>query len=238
MKAHLPVLALLALALPATAVAAARPPAAFEASYGVLRNGSMMGEATIRFQRLPNGIWQLRSQTRGNAGLAALAGASVDENSLLRWNTRGPETINYTYQQDVAWRNRQRSLTVNPARGTAISTSNDESTPLAYQPGMLDRQAVTVALMADLAEGAQDELSYPVAERRGIGEHRFRIYPPAPLQTALGTRTAIQVERLRDTPDGRRTTIWFGVEDGYVPLRIRQVEDDGETIEMRINQLR
>jgi hypothetical protein len=46
------------------------------------------------------------------------------------------------------------------------------------------------------------------------------------------------VERIRESGNGRSTTLWLGPERNFVPLRILQREPDGETIEMRIVSLR
>ena len=46
------------------------------------------------------------------------------------------------------------------------------------------------------------------------------------------------INPVRDSGDGRSTTLWLAQDRGFVPLRIVQKEADGETVEMRITSLR
>jgi len=49
---------------------------------------------------------------------------------------------------------------------------------------------------------------------------------------------AVRVERIRDDDSGRITKIWFARERGWLPLRIKQYESNGETLDMRITAIR
>jgi len=66
----------------------------------------------------------------------------------------------------------------------------------------------------------------------------YRVAPPERLNTALGAQRVVRVERIRETSNGRTTTLWLGQDKNFVPLRILQKEPDGETIEMRITSIR
>jgi hypothetical protein len=44
----------------------------------------------------------------------------------------------------------------------------------------------------------------------------------------------LRIERRREDASGRTTVLWLDRDDGHLPLRIEQREDDGETIEMRL----
>jgi hypothetical protein len=44
----------------------------------------------------------------------------------------------------------------------------------------------------------------------------------------------LRIERRRDDASGRTTVLWLDRDDGHLPLRIEQREDDGETVEMRL----
>lgn len=228
-------LATLAL-LPLAALAA--PPAPYTARYEVWRNGSALGEATVTFRAVGDGRYELRTHTVGTGGLAALAGVDVDERSLLRWVGDRPETVSYRYRQQLAWKTRERSLDVDAARGHIDSMDKGEHTALPYRPGVLDRHAVTVALMQDLALNPAAEPVYPVAGRGSVEAQRFRAGASAVVTTALGDERALRVERVRDSGDGRNTVIWLGLDRRLVPLRVEQTEPNGDQLEMRIVSLR
>ena len=160
------VLALLALALVAGIASASPRP--FHAEYTALRNGERLGVASIRYSLQPGNRGALATSTRGTEGLAGAAGVSIEEYSLLDWSRGRPETASYRYAQKMAWKTRERRIEVDPAAGTVLRSDKDGGREYAYEPGVLDRHAVTIALMDDLAAGKSGELRYPVAERKGV----------------------------------------------------------------------
>jgi hypothetical protein len=103
---------------------------------------------------------------------------------------------------------------------------------------MLDRHALTAAIMVDLGAGKDGVLEYLVAERTDVETQRYDVAASVKLETALGVKRAVRVMRLRDDDSGRVTKIWFARENGWIPLRIKQYEADGETIDMRITAIR
>lgn len=224
------------LSLPVPAFAAPPPP--YMANYEVLRNGARLGRATVVFKALPNDRYQLTSSTIGSEGLAAIAGVSVDERSILRWTGDQPETVVYSYQQKLAWKTRVRGIQVDAARRHIDSQDQDRQFSPPYRPGVIDRNAIVVALMGDLAMGKSGDLSYPVPSRDEIETQVYRTASPERLKTALGTQRAIRVERIRESANGRTTTLWLGQDKNFVPLRILQKEPDGGTMEMRIISIR
>jgi hypothetical protein len=224
----------LAAVLPLAATAAPRP---YTARYEVLRNGERLGEATVRFAALANGRYDFSSHTRGSGGLAAVLGVTIDERSILRWHEGRPETVAYSLEQKIGWKEKQRSLKVDAGSGRVTSTDKGQEIALAYQPGVLDRHAVSIALMQDLAGGATGDLSYTVAERRAIGTQRFRRGGTDRVDTPMGAQDAVRMDRVRESGDGRTTQFWMAAAHGYVPVRMLQKEPDGESIEMRILSL-
>jgi hypothetical protein len=222
--------------LPALALAAM--PAPYSARYEVRRNGERVGESLVALKPAGDGRLQLDTRTSGSEGLAALAGANVEERSVLRWRDGAPETVSWSYHQKVAWKSRDRSLDVDPAGRRLDLRDRDKRYSPPYKPGVLDRHGVTVALMHDLAVGRSGELRYLVPDKDEISTWVFRAGASERLDTPLGAQRALRVDRVREGGgSGRRTTLWLAQDRGYVPLRILQKEPDGETIDMRITSL-
>ncbi len=225
-----------ALVLAPVAASAALPPP-YTANYEVRRNGEAMGTATVSFKSLPNGRYELKSSTVGSEGLAAIAGVSVDERSIIRLAGEQPETVAYDYRQKLAWKTRERSIRVNAAGNSIASTDKDKSFSPPYRAGVLDRNAVTVALMADVAAGKRGDLEYLVPSRNELETHVYRSATSEQIQTRIGPQRVIRVERIRESSNGRTTTLWLGQDRNFIPLRMLQKEPDGETIEMRITSI-
>lgn len=220
---------------PVAAIAAL--PAPYTANYEVRRNGDVLGSATVSFRQLPNGRYELKSSTVGSEGLAAIAGVSVDERSIIRLAGGQPETVAYNYRQKMAWKTRERSMQVNAAGNSIASTDKDKSFSPPYRAGVLDRNAITVALMADVAAGKPGDLEYLVPSHNDIETHVYRSANSEQIQTKLGAQRVIRVERIRESSNGRTTTLWLGQDRNFIPLRMLQKEPDGETIEMRITSI-
>jgi hypothetical protein len=230
------ILILLLSCLPVIALAA--PPKPFSAEYEVMRNGSRIGTGTISLAALPDGQWALETRSGARGGLAGAAGVRREERSLLRWTGTQFATVEYTMQQRAAWSTRNLSITIDSNARTASSTNRRETRQLPYRPGMLDRHALTAAIMVDLGAGKDGVLEYLVAERTDVETQRYDVAASVKLETALGVKRAVRVMRLRDDDSGRVTKIWFARENGWIPLRIKQYEADGETIDMRITAIR
>ena len=231
-------LLLLAVLMPAAHAAAAPTP--FSAEYEVFQNDKKLGRGTITLRALPNGQWEMVTRSEATEGLVAAAGVSRSERSLLAWRDGKPEVVEYRMQQKAAWSERSLLLQVDAAAHSARSTYKDKTTPLPYRPGMLDRHGLTAAIMSDLAAGAGagKELRYAVASRDGVDEQRYAVAAAVKLTTAVGVLRAVRVERIREGGGGRETKLWFARERGWLPLRIKQYEADGETLDMRIIAIR
>ena len=219
-------------------VALAQLPAPYSATYEVRRNGDTLGTATVVFRPLANGRYELRSHTVGDQGLAAIAGVDLDERSILRLAGGRPETVAYSYRQKMAWKSRARDIEVDASARRISSTDKDKRYAPAYTPGVLDRNAITVALMADVAAGKSGDLQYPIVSKDEVETWTYRAFTPERVTSALGSDEAIRVERIRESSNGRSTTLWLAPRRGFVPVRMLQKEPDGETIEMRILSLR
>ena len=212
-------------------------PKAYTATYVVFRNGKDLGKATVKFSNAGNGRWELTSNTIGT-GIAAIAGVEISERSLLRWNDGKPETVDYSFSQKAGWKQKQRSLKVDVQAKAIASQDNEKSYSLKYQPGVLDRHAINVAVMQDLSQGKRGDLLYTVADRDEVNSHLYRVIGNEKTDTVLGMLNSVKVERIRETSNGRITTLWLGSDKQFVPIRIEQKEGDGDVIEMRITGLR
>lgn len=227
------------LALPLLA-GAAQPPRPFNASYELRRNDQVLGVGQITLREMANGRYELVTRSKGTQGLAALAGLDRLEVSQLRWTGEQLELVDYSMRQKAAFKTREQTLRFDPTSGTVDSRRKDKGDGARYPApaGVIDRHGTTAAIMVALAAGERGNLSFQVAERRGVETQPYRVAAAVRLRTAIGTERAIRVERVREAGDDRITKLWFARERGWLPLRIKQYEEDGETIDMRITAIR
>lgn len=221
----------LALAFGAASPLAAAPVAPFNATYEVRRNGEVLGEATLRLAAVGD-EWRFSTETRGTQGLAKIAGVRIDESSRFRYRDGRPETISYAYRQKTSFNERERGADVDAQGGRIALRNRDERYEVPYVAGVVDRQLVTVALMQAVASGRRGAQQLQVAGRQAIESQDWAL---GAVETVadVGER-GIRIERRREDGAGRSTTLWLDTDQGHLPLRIEQREDDGETIEMRL----
>lgn len=205
----------------------------FAAGFEMLRDGKRLGRATLTLREAGAGQWQFSSHNEGTEGLAGMANVSIREESEFAVDAGGLEARHYVFRQDMLFKSRTRKVDV---VGSEVRLDDGDTThvfPLP-QDGVLDRNIVVLALMRDAAT-ANGERVYPVADKREIDQHRYRFGALESVDTPAGRFEARRVERLRDSP-GRTTTTWFAPELGWLPVRILQVEPDGETLELRLER--
>lgn len=207
-------------------------PSPYRARYQVSRNGSTLGQAVVTLAR-DGKAWRLRSETRGTEGLAALARVEIIEDSYFQIRDGKPETIDYSFQQKAAWKNRERKVSVDVDAGTILSTNKDRQHRFTYRPLAVDRQLVTLALSMDLARGRKGDLVYRVVDRDEFEDERYRVGARESLDSPVGKLRTLRVTRVRSTP-GRITESWLAVDRGFVPVRILQTEPDGDSFELKL----
>lgn len=233
MRAHLlRCFAVISLALIARPLAAV-PVAPFSASYEVRRNGSVLGEA--RLQLAPDGdAWRFTTQTRGTHGLARAANIRIDESTRFRYLDGQAETLEYRYTQRTTFNSRERGVVVDADGGRIELRNRNNRQELPYVRGVVDRQLATVVLMQAVAAGRRGAQTLQVADRNDVEAQAWMIggVEAVPLDTAQ--QRGLRIERQRDPAEGRNTLLWLDENEGHIPLRIEQREDDGETIEMRL----
>ena len=229
-------LAALALQLAAAAGAMAAPvPPPFHAEYTTLRNGEAIGRTTLDLSDNGDGSWTLRSETRGTSGLAKLAGIHVVETSRFRWNDGRPEALVYDYRQEGAFKKRTRHADFDWKANEVRVSEGGQDFRYPARPGIVDRQALTLALASDLMRGAT-AFDYHVAVKDRVEERRYRRGAEETLEVPAGTFKAVPMNR-EDGAGGERTResrSWFAPSLGWLPVRIEQTEKKGDTITLQL----
>lgn len=218
-----------------TQTAAAADLQPFHAEYRTLRNGQEAGRTVLDLQRDDASGWVFRSETEGTRGLARVAGVQVDETSHLRIRDGRLETTAWEYRQKAAVKSRRRGAEFDWAAGELRWQEKDRSERHPLQPGTLDRQSVTLALMRDLGRGDARH-TYPLAARDGVHPVRYERGETRRVEVPAGEFQAVEFRRV--TADGgdrrRRLTVWLAPELGGLPVRFEQVEKDGSTVTLEL----
>jgi hypothetical protein len=219
-------------AAPAFAEAPLKP---FRAEYATLHNGSELGRTTLELADGGDGTWTLRSETRGTAGLAKIAGVHIVETSRFRWRDGRPEALAYDYRQDDALRQRTRHAEFDWNAGEARVREGNGDFRYAIVPGTIDRQAVTLAIAGDLMRGAA-RFDYHVAVKDRIEEMHYARAGTETVKVPAGEFSAVLMRRDGEPGADRRRVArsWFAQSLGWMPVQIEQVQDKGDTVTLKL----
>jgi hypothetical protein len=223
--------------LPATGLAQAAALQPYTANYEVIRNGDTLGHATITLKPMPGG-WDYESVTHGTNGLAALAAADIDEHSQIQAHGGMLQMLSYHYRLSTIVKSSERTITADPATNRVVIRDKKHQQAFPLQPGVLDQQSVTLAIEQDLANGKRGTLSYNVAGRNSIATENYQVGKQQTVKVPAGSLRTVAVTRVRAADSGRVTSSWFGLDNGFVPVRVVQTEPSGETLEMRLVSLK
>lgn len=201
----------------------------FEARFAVSRNDKPLGTMVMRLEAAQAGEWRFSSRTEGERGLASFLGVTIEERSTLRSNDGELTSVGYRYQQDMVGRHRSRELAI--ADGRARESDEDKRWTYAVEGHVLDRHAAVLGIAAHLAQGASKGTLFevPVANKGKLEQWRFLVAANERIDTGAGPVDSVRVERLRDNPE-RKTVSWHAQRYGWLPVRVEQVEPDGERL--------
>ena len=213
-------------------VASTATPKPYALVFDSARNGKQLGETRVTLKPLDDERWEFAFDTRATRGMAGFIGFKFREYSVFRWRDGRPETIDYGYAKKTGFRWKRRSLHIDAENQTITGRDDDGEFSIDYQPRLIDRNLNLVAISQDLRSGRAD-FSYLLANKRTISRRDFVLEGEETLATALGPLTTVRVRRQLTRP-GRATTLWLAPTLDYQPVQVRQVEADGETIELKL----
>lgn len=201
----------------------------FEARFSVSRNDRPLGTMLMRLEAPRPGEWLFSSRTEGEKGLASFLGVTIEERSTLRDKDGALSSASYRYEQDMVGRHRKRALDL--VDGQVRESDGDERWSYAAAGHVLDRHAVVLGIAGHLAGGAGKGTLFeiPVASKGKLEAWRFLVAGAETVETGEGSIQALRVERVRDNPE-RKTISWHSERHGWLPVRVEQVEPDGERL--------
>lgn len=227
-------LALLLALLGCSAAASALEP--FVAQYDVLRNGSKLGEATMRLSNTAGERWRIDLTMRGT-GLMRIAGLNAEQSTVF-------DTVDGTYRplsqatlrRAVFTRRQSTGVYDWPARQARWQgdVKKTRRAPVPLQPGDMSGLLINLAVVRDAQPGRT--LDYRFVDDGRTRAHRYVVANEAEPVSVDGLGySALRVSRVQGGAD--ETTIW--VVDGVpTPVRILQRENGEDSYDLRLTEYR
>ncbi len=219
---------------------AATAPREFRADYELFRNGKLMGSSHITLAKSASNKsgrgFTFSTVSESEGGWASLVGgADIKEVSEFTQVGDRFQPTSYSYRQSVSFKKRKREISFDWSKKWAREDDGDNVVSYLLEPASLDRNLVVLALASDL-KANRANLNHVVAYKGEAVSWQFNNAGVEKVSTAMGVIEANRVERVRENKD-RSTTSWHAAKYDFLPIKIKQVEPNGDSIEMRIKRI-
>jgi len=205
--------------------AAAELPGTFEAHYSLYRTGAKVAEMLRVFERLDNGRYRYRSETRTTGVFSLFRKDHVIEESNWLFRNGELRPLEYLYDHSGGKKDRNVAVTFDWDAQKITNTVNGQSWRMPTEPKVMDKLLYQLAIMHDLKSG-RAPLAYTVADGGKIKTYDFELLGNEIISTPLGELDTVKVSRVRK--DSRRETVfWCAEKLHFLPVRVENIETDG-----------
>ena len=202
--------------------------ASYEAhiSHGI----SLNGEATRELSLQNDGAWSYRFHVDTTP-------AEITERSIFKLNDGRIKPIQYDYLlSGFLIKDRRQSVVFDQKNGTLNEKYKKKHWTMEAPENILDRLNYQLQLQVDVGSGKK-ELEYEVIHKGKVRHYRFEVLGEEPIDTKLGQKQALVVQKVRNEEKKRETKLWFDQSPPYPLLKMIQTEPDGEYYEINITTL-
>jgi hypothetical protein len=225
-------------------------PQAFSASYVAMTRGFSLGTARLELVRDGVDHYRYASDLRPAGPLRLVYRGEVREHSSGTLVDGVPAPDAYAYRRTGPG-GREDSVRFAENDGISLLTYRGETTEHRLPQNALDPLSLHLALMHDVARGAES-MRYLVVEPRRVTAYEVELRGRERVHTPHGEHDALRVEvvgalRVGDPANfpletaeipaldpGESTTFWFAPELEYLAVRIRDIDPDIGTIELAL----
>jgi len=161
---------------------------------------------------------------------------SMREVEQLHLDTEGRIRIDgYRAERSFFGSKRKEKLIIDALGNKATYTRKKKNREINLLPEYLGPLGYQLQLRRDLTQPSTN-LSYTVMVRGKIKHYQFERLGEELVSTELGHINALKIRRVRENKD-RETIFWMAKSLAYLPIKIWQREDDGETYEMTLKSV-
>lgn len=204
----------------------------YHASYILSRRGTERGEATRLLEQTEQDQWRYFTSTR--ARMLVFSDRRENE-TLFKIKNERVQPVLFDYSREGTGSNQYLRIRFDYENQQVIS-EGDDPVSVDWKDELLDPNAVLHQLQIDVA-GDQASWTYPLIDERGnFRDYEFARSGKERVTTPYGTFDTIQVERVRDH-DRRQTLFWFAPELNYTLVKMQQIENGREQLQIQLNQL-
>lgn len=202
----------------------------FEASYTAAMEKGLSLNGTAKRSLAPqgNGVWLYRTDVDSFI-------VSIKESLVFRWEDGHVIPITYRYRlSGFLVSDRKNSIDFDWSEGIATGEYKGKPFELELEEGLLDPLGHQLQLHQDIKNGKRD-MTYRVLDGNSIDTDRFAVINGENMSTGNKQSATLKAEKVREDSK-RQTLMWFSPEQNYLLVRLRQVEPDGSTYELKLKE--
>ncbi|OAN86780.1 hypothetical protein A8B84_13720 [Marinobacter sp. EhC06] len=202
----------------------------FEASYtAAMEKGlSLNGTSKRTLTSQGNDVWLYRTDVDSFI-------VSIDESLVFRWEDDQVIPMRYRYRlSGFLVSDRKNSIDFDWSAGIATGEYKGKPFELELEEGLLDPLGYQLQLHQDIKNGKR-EMTYRVLDGNSIDTDRFAVINGEKMSTGSQQRSTLKAEKVREDSK-RQTLMWFSPEQNFLLVRLRQVEPDGSTYELKLKE--
>lgn len=185
------------------------------------------GTASRQLKQVSPGTWQLDFE-------ASMLVASLSERSTFRHEANSWQPLMYRYRRSGLGAGKRVEQTFDWTTKRVTGSDRGKRIDIPLTQGLLDKSTYQLALQQDVADGKRS-MSYSVLDGDDVDTYDFRVLGEEQVQTKAGSLTTIKVERVRDPSQSQRQTVlWFAKQWDFLLVRLLQVEKDGKTYDIML----
>ena len=211
-------------------------PPEFEAVYEVRKGDIAVGEMQLSLRKQDDKlVYESRTYPVGIAAL--LLGPQIATyRAILERAENHYRTIKFEYEVQGNDKDHNELYTFDWDSHTVHSRYKGRNSILAISPHTFDRFSVQLLLMRKPDSGIT-RYTCRVISRGNLKEYMYRLEPPQPVQTQLGSFSAHKYIREKNDKKGTRYTEWYAEALYYIPVRSDKTSNGKTEISARITEV-
>jgi len=189
---------------------------------------SLNGDARRRLQKRDDGTWVYRTEVDSFI-------ADIDESLIFRWKDGRVVPQRYRYSlSGFLIKDRKQAIDFDWENQVATGHYRGDRFSLPLEEGALDPMGYQLQLRRDIKDG-QTDMTYRVIDKGRYDTDRFAVIAEEALNKDGKQMSTVKAEKVRGSDSKRKTLMWFATEQDYLLVRLLQVEPDGSSYELSID---
>ena len=208
--------------------------APYVATYSVARGNFRLGQTTMTLDAPVDGVWTLTSSSEAS-GLASLfTNVSIEERSRFRIEDGLPVPLSHEYQMARSKKNRDFSLAFDWVERVVTGDVRGEPASEPLSSGAVDRHTAPLAVALAAAGAREFPYEFVMVDRARTRHYTATLDGEEFMDAPGGKLATVRVRLMRVDEPERQFRFWFAPALDYAPVRIRSVDDDGDTVTLQL----